>query len=88
MLCCDTMYKAFSFIKCLTLIIKCVILFSINIYIPNLMPGRCYQKRQHAAIMGSISLVNHYWNHNFIKPVITTVSYIFHIVKTDVYDIY
>ncbi len=48
MLCCDTMYKAFnkafSFIKCLTLIIKCVILFSINIYIPNLMPGRCYQK--------------------------------------------
>lgn len=26
MLCCDTMYKAFSFIKCLTLIIKCVIL--------------------------------------------------------------
>lgn len=45
MLCCDTMYKAFSFIKCLTLIIKCVILFSINIYIPNLMPGRCYQKK-------------------------------------------
>lgn len=48
MLCCDTMYKAFnkafSFIKCLTLIIKCVILFSINIYIPNLMPGRCYPK--------------------------------------------
>ena len=66
MLCCDTMYKAFnkafSFIKCLTLIIKCVILFSINIYIPNLMLGRCYQKRQHAAIMGSISLIYHNWN--------------------------
>ena len=57
MLCCDTMYKAFSFIKCLTLIIKCVILFSINIYIPNLMLGQnCFL--------------------------------LFHIVKTDVYDIY
>lgn len=41
MLCCDTMYKAFN--KAFSFI-KCVILFSINIYIPNLMPGRCYQK--------------------------------------------
>ena len=59
MLCCDTMYKAFnkafSFIKCLTLIIKCVILFSINIYIPNLMPGRCYHKRVIAELFLIIS---------------------------------
>ncbi len=83
MLCCDTMYKAFnkafSFIKCLTLIIKCVILFSINIYIPNLMPGRCYQKKaarsNHGEHFAHISQLELKFHKRVIAELFLIISY-------------